>query len=79
LWPQIVGYVLERKEGAEAQKMAQAIYKTMTGEFARARVEFTTPAHCSNEVRQKIRANAIRRSYGQRKMPERWGEPRVVA
>ncbi|MBK7024524.1 MAG: DEAD/DEAH box helicase [Sulfuritalea sp.] len=66
LWPQIVGYVLERREGDQAQRMAQAIYKNMTGEFARARVDTTTPAPCSYEVRQKIRAGQIRRSYAQR-------------
>ena len=63
LWPQVVGYVLERRQGDEAQRMAQAIYKGLTGEFARARVEFTTPEPCGADVRAKIRANAIRRSY----------------
>lgn len=66
LWPQIVGFVLERRTGDDAQRMAQAIYKTMTGEFARARVEFTDAVPCSAEVRQKIRAQQIRRSYAQR-------------
>lgn len=66
LWPQIVGFVLERRTGDDAQRMAQAIYKNMTGEFARARVEFTDAVPCSAEVRQKIRAQQIRRSYAQR-------------
>jgi superfamily II DNA or RNA helicase len=61
LWPQIVAYVLETTPDAErAQRKAQAIYREMTGEFARAKVETTTPAPYTREVYNKIRANTIR-------------------
>lgn len=61
LWPQVVGYVLESTDDiGRAQRKAQAIYRELTGEFARARVESTTPDTCSQEVRNKIRSNQIR-------------------
>ncbi len=61
LWPEIVGYVLESTEDMErAQRKAQAIYREITGDFARARVENTTPAEPSRDLRNKIKANTIR-------------------
>lgn len=65
LWPQVVGYVLESTEDIErAQRKAQAIYRELTGDFARARVETTTPVPCSRELRNKIKANRIRWAKG---------------
>jgi len=69
IWPQVVGYVLERSTGDQLadQRKAQAIYKTLTGDFARARIEYTEPVECGSEVRNRIRANNIRRAYGKQK------------
>lgn len=67
LWPQVVGYVLETTGDMEkAQRKAQAIYREITGEFARARVETTRAQECSREVRGKIRSNQIRWSKGKK-------------
>lgn len=61
LWPQVVHYVLQSTQDMErAQKKAQAIFRELTGDFARARVETTRPEPCTAEVRGKIRANQIR-------------------
>lgn len=61
LWPQVVGYVLNSTDDMDrAQRKAQAIYHELTGEFAKARVENTTPVQPSREVANKIKANTIR-------------------
>lgn len=61
LWPQVVGYVLATTPDMErAQRKAQAIYRELTGEFARARIETTEPVEPSIEVRNKIKSNQIR-------------------
>lgn len=61
LWPQVCGYVLERREGDAAKRQALAIYRGMTGEFPRgAWFESTTPVAPSFEVRNRIRAEQIR-------------------
>lgn len=69
VWPQVCMYVLERSTGDQAadQRKAQAIYKTLTGDFARARIEYTQPTECSMVVRNKIRANNIRRAHSRAK------------
>lgn len=68
LWPQVVGYVLASTDDmARAQRKAQAIYHELTGEFAKARVEHTTPEEPTREVRNKIRANSIRWAKGRAK------------
>jgi superfamily II DNA/RNA helicase len=71
LWPQIVSHVLERdsEDLERAQRRAQAIFRELTGDFARARVETTTPVPCSLEVRNKIKANQIR--YAKRRQADR--------
>ncbi len=84
LWPQIVSYVLEGTQDMDkAQRKAQAMYHELTGEFAKARVENTTPEPCTSEVRSRIRANTIRWAKGRQKasrpMPESWGETRAGA
>lgn len=60
LWPQIVGYVLERKEGDVARRQALAIYKDMTGAWPRMSFENTEPAEPCAEVRNRIRSQQIR-------------------
>lgn len=65
LWPQVVAYVLEGTQDIErAQRKAQAMYHELTGTFAKARVETTTPEPCTAEVRNRIRANQIRYARG---------------
>ena len=61
---------MQRDQAAPAvadQRRAQAIFKTLTGEFARARIEYTEPVPCGTEVRNKIRANNIRRAKAQQR------------
>lgn len=60
LWPQVAGYVLERREGEAARKQALAIYKDITGGWPKVTWEATKPVEPSNEVRNKIRAQQIR-------------------
>lgn len=60
LWPQIVGYVLERKEGDAARRQALAIYKDMTGAWPRMSFENTEPTEPCAEVRNRIRSQQIR-------------------
>lgn len=68
LWPQVVGYVLERREGEAAKKQALAIYRGMTGEFPKgAWFESTVPVAPSAEVRNRIRAEQIRFAKGREK------------
>lgn len=60
LWPQVAGYVLERREGEAAKKQALAIYKSITGEFPKgAWWETTVPVPPSLEVRSRIKASQI--------------------
>lgn len=84
LWPQVCGYVLERREGDAARKQALAIYKSLTGNFPRGRYfEDTIPANPTHEVRSRIVASQIRFSKSKkatpivRRMPDNWGETRT--
>jgi superfamily II DNA or RNA helicase len=71
LWPQVVGLVLEgqNREWDYVQRKAQAIYHELTGVFAQARAETTTPTMPTQELRGKVRANQIR--YAHAKKAER--------
>lgn len=61
LWPQVCSIVLESNSDIDkAQRRAQAIYRELTGTFAQARIETTTPAPPTPELRKRIRANTIR-------------------
>ena len=60
IFPQIAHYALERREGDAARRMAQAIFKDMTGEFARICWDQVQPVPCSSEVRSRIRSLQIR-------------------
>lgn len=67
LWPQVVGYVLTTTDDMErAQRKAQAIYRELTGDFARARVETTQAQPPSRELLNKIKANTIRWAKGRK-------------
>lgn len=59
LWPQVVGYALERREGDAARRQALAIYKQLTGVWPKADFYSTTPVAPSPEVRNKIRSKQI--------------------
>ncbi len=66
LWPQVVSIVFETTPDFDrAQRRAQAIYHELTGTFAQARVENTTPAPPTPELRSKIKSNQIRFIKGQ--------------
>lgn len=68
LWPQVVAYVMRKPGDAEThQRRAQAIYRDLTGSFARAKVEFTTPITPTPEVANKILSLQIRRAYRKKK------------
>jgi DNA repair protein RadD len=71
LFPQIAGYVLERREGDAARRMAQALYRDMTGEFALVAWENVKPVQPSAEVRNRIRAQQIRFAKGRAKAEAR--------
>ena len=86
LYPQIVGYVLERRQGDDARKQAQAIFKGITGEFAKVAWDSVKPIEPTPEVRSRIRAEQIRFAKGRmkssaqfQKIPETWGELRGAA
>lgn len=89
LWPQVMAYCLERRDGDAARKQALALYKDMTGDWPRVRWENSTPAEfVSPEVRNRIRAQQIRfanrkaggpiRGPRPRLMPTNWGETRAT-
>lgn len=71
LFPQIAGYVLERREGDAARRMAQALYRDMTGEFARVNWENVAPVTPSAEVRNRIRSLQIRFAKGRARAESR--------
>lgn len=60
LWPQVCGYVLERRTGEAARRQALAIYKEITGAWPVTDFHVTPPAEPSTEVRNRIRAQQIR-------------------
>jgi DNA repair protein RadD len=60
LWPQVCGYVLERREGDAARKQALAIYKNMTGNWPLGEFDPRKAVPPSSEVRNRIRAQQIR-------------------
>jgi len=87
LFPQVAHYVMHTRgrQGEEARRMAQAIYRDLTGDFARATWENVTPVEPSLEVVNRIRAAQIRFAKGRAKaapivkpMPSGWGETRAA-
>jgi len=69
LWPQVVDWVLSKGHAGEAaQKKAQGLYRSITGEFARAKVETTTPIPCTVEVAGKIRSRMIAFAKGKNRV-----------
>ena len=76
LWPQVCGYVLERREGEAARKQALAIYLDLTGAFPKGRFfDSTTPVAPTAEVRSRIKASQI--AFRHRKAPGRHVERRA--
>jgi superfamily II DNA or RNA helicase len=70
LWPQICWIVRHERNARDdlhAQRMAQAIYASMTGTTAKARIELTDLVEPTTEVRNKIRADQIRWAKGREK------------
>lgn len=72
LWPQVVGYVMERaKEKAGdmeyVQKRSQAIFHNLTGQFAVARADSTEWVAPRADVRNKILSMDIRRARSKAK------------
>ncbi len=67
IFPQIAHYVINTRgrEGEAARRMAQALFKDMTGEFARANWDNVTPVPPTSEVLNRIRAQQIRWVKGQ--------------
>ena len=59
VWPQVVGYVLERRSGEDARRQALAIYKQMTGAWPLSAFENTAPIDPTPQVRSRIRAGQI--------------------
>jgi DNA repair protein RadD len=88
LFPQIAYYVIHTRgrEGEAARRMAQALYKDITGDFARASWENVKPVAPTPEVINRIRAVQIRFAKGKqaaerrapivKPMPTSWGETR---
>ncbi len=61
LWPQVVAIVLKDSRGMDLdQRRAQAIYRELTGTFAQARIETTTPEAPTPELIKRIQANRLR-------------------
>lgn len=75
LFPQLAAYALEKRngDGEAARRMAQALYKDMTGEFARAAWDRVVPVEPSPEVISKIRALRIRYAKGREAAARREG------
>jgi hypothetical protein len=67
IWPQICGYVRERRTDDSGRRQALAIYKEITGSWPLTDWEHTPSVPPSLEVRNKIRANQIRYSKGRAK------------
>ncbi len=88
IFPQIAHFVIHQRgrEGEAARRMAQALFKDMTGDFARAVWENVKPVPPTTEVINRIRAQQIRYAKGRqtaerrapavRPMPANWGETR---
>lgn len=66
LWPEICGYVLQKKSGDEARRQALGIFKGITGMWPKADFEETTPVSPSPEVMSRIKSNYIRFIHSRR-------------
>jgi hypothetical protein len=71
VFPQIAHYVIHTRgrEGDAARRMAQAIFKELTGDFARAAWDLVKPVPPTSEVSGKLRAMQIKRAKGFAKQP----------
>lgn len=91
IFPQVAHYVLHtrKRDGDAARRMAQALFKDMTGDFAHAKWEYVVPEEPSREVLNKLRQIQIKWAKGRsssgvtgsfakaRRAIEHWGESRV--
>lgn len=70
LFPQIAHYVIHTRgrQGEEARRMSQAIFKSLTGEFARAAWDHVEPVPPTQEVTNRIRAMQIAYSRARQKV-----------
>lgn len=67
VWPEICGYVLQRREGEAARKQALAIFKEMTGVWPQQAFELTQPKDPSPEVLGKIKHQQIKWAHRRKK------------
>ncbi len=74
LFPQLAHYALSKRDDPEAaRRMAQALYKDMTGEFARAAWDRVQPVPPSAEVKSRITALRIKYAKGRQAAERRAG------
>lgn len=68
LFPQLAHYALSKRDDPEAaRRMAQALYREMTGDFARAAWDRVQPVAPSAEVKARITALRIKYAKGKQK------------
>lgn len=60
IWPQVCGYVRERRTGEVARRQALAIFREMTGAWPLGDFETTKPLAPTSEILNKIRHQQIR-------------------
>lgn len=65
VWPQVCGFVLQRRQGEAARKQALGIYKGLTGMWPTQDFESTKPVDPTPDVMNKIRASQI--AYAKRR------------
>ena len=65
VWPQVCGFVLQRRQGDAARKQALAVYKSLTGMWPTQDFESTKPVDPTPDVMNKIRASQI--AYAKRR------------
>lgn len=77
LWPQVCTIALELTHGDKerAHKRAQGMFKELTGSYANAFLEHTTPEAPTPELRSRIKANQIRFIKGKQAAAKRQGVP----
>lgn len=59
VWPQICGYVRQRREGDTARRMALALYRQITGQWPKSEFAQTKSAPLTREVEGRIRQGNV--------------------
>jgi DNA repair protein RadD len=67
IFPMIAYYALQKREGDVARRMAQALFRDMTGDFAKVKWENVSPVEPNAEVMNKIRALQIKFAKGRQR------------